>query len=136
MASDFGIAAISSVFTLARGIWTLVVLVVVALIRTWPLILARINERERDSVAEKAGDWDRLREEVTRLADRVEALERKVKDCEAERDDALRRAVTAETELIKLEAYHVGRGKARQEAATIVAIERLADHKRDEGDVL
>jgi outer membrane murein-binding lipoprotein Lpp len=127
--NDLGVGAISSIFTLERGVWTLVALGVVALIRTWPLILARINERERDGVAEKAGDWDRLRQEVSRLADRVAALERKVDECEEERDAALRRAVTAETELIKLEAYHFGVGEGKQTAQVILSAER----KKDEG---
>jgi cell division protein FtsB len=122
--NDFGVATISRIFTLERGVWTLVLLALVAFIRTSPLILARINERQRDGAAEKAGDWDRLRHEVERLSLRVEALERKVADCENERDEALKRAVLAETELIKLQAYQAGLGEGKQTAQVILSTER------------
>lgn len=122
MQSDIG--WISQVFSAETGVWTLVALAVIALFKTWPLILARINESNRDKAAEKAGDWTRLREEVERLARRVEALERKVDECEAERDEALRRAVTAETELIRLQAYEHGRGEGLQTAQVILSSER------------
>ena len=122
MGNDFGWA--DRIFSAATGVWALVLMALAALLKTWPLILARINERKRDTVAEKAGDWVRLRDEVTRLADRVEALEKKVEECEAERDEYRSRAVTAETELIKLEAYHQGVGEGKQIAQVILSAER------------
>jgi len=125
--SDLGPELVSQVFNATTGVWTLVGLAIVALVRTWPLILARLNERKRDEDSERAGDWERLRDEISRLAKRVEALEAKVDECEAERDAALRRAVTAETELVKLEAYQLGKGEARQKAQIVVSEERLKD---------
>jgi len=119
---DFGWG--EKVFNATTGVWTLVGLAFVALVRAWPLILARLNERKRDSSAEKAGDWERLRGEIARLGVRVEALERKVAECEAERDEAIKRAVTAETELIKLEAYHLGVGEGKQTAQAFLSAER------------
>lgn len=126
MLDDFGLLA--RIFTATNGVWTLVVLLVsataVAWVRSRPSILERENERKRDAVSERSGDWERLRKEVSRLADRVEALERKVADCEAERDEAVRRAVRAESEVIRLEAYHQGTGESRQVAQMIVSTER------------
>lgn len=122
MASEWG--QITQIFSAAAGVWTLVGLSIIALVKSWPLILAKLNERKRDDNAEKAGDWNRLREEVDRLAKRVEALEHKVEECESERDEWQRRAVTAETELIRREAYLLGMGEGKQTAQVILSTER------------
>lgn len=125
MLNDF--SWVGQIFSATNGVWTLVAIITFGLFRAWPLILGKINERKRDDVAEKAGDWVRLRDEVTRLAARVEVLEQKVEECESERDAALKRAVTAETELIKLEAYNQGRGEGMQTAQVILSSERKKD---------
>lgn len=106
----------SKIFSAATGVWTIAAMVAVALFRAWPLIMARINERARDKAVEEAGDWARLRDENTRL----HAL---LSECQRERIEWMSRAVTAE-------AHLEGRGRARQEAATIVAIERLQEAKK------
>lgn len=109
---------LGKIFSAAAGVWTIACMVAVALFRAWPHILGRFNERKRDSAEEKAGDWDRLRDENKRLHTMLA-------ECERERIEFMRRAVIAESAL-------EGRGRARQEAATIVAIERLTDAKKRE----
>lgn len=125
MQNDF--AWVGQIFSASNGVWTLVGIVAFGLFRAWPLILGKLNERKRDDVAEKAGDWVRLRDEVARLSERVEVLEKKVDECEAERDAAIKRAVTAETELIKLNAYQQGLGEGKQTAQVILSAERKKD---------
>lgn len=90
------------------------------------------NERKRDLATEKSGDWARLRGEVERLDSitkslwaRVDELQEKVNACEEREGEWMKRAIAAEATLL-------GRGKAKQEAAQIVAAERL--HDRDEGN--
>lgn len=84
------------------------------------------NERLRDIAAEKAGDWERVRDERdTAYSQRDVAYEERdlVRDrwaeCEAEKLEALARAVTAEATLL-------GLGMGRNEAATQQAAERLS----------
>jgi hypothetical protein len=52
---------LARIFTATNGVWTLVVLVVssiaVAWVRSRPGVLERENERKRDAVSERAGDW-------------------------------------------------------------------------------
>ena len=105
----------------------------VAMFKIWPLIMARINERRRDTASEKASDWERLRDEVGRLSGRVEALERKVDDCERERDAERTRANAAEAELIRFRAYHEGTGQGRQTAQMIVSTERTKGGAKQRG---
>jgi seryl-tRNA synthetase len=127
-------ALIARLFNATTGVWTLVVVAIssalVAWVRSRPSLRERDNERRRDVAAEKASDFQRLREEVARLSERVEALENKVDECEKERDDWRNRAVTAEAELIRLQAFEHGYGEARQTAQTILSSERAKDGKK------
>lgn len=116
--------ALGKFFSWATAAWGALLLNAVALFRAWPAIMGRRNEARRDAAAEKASDWERLRSEVNRLSERVEALETKVEECERREDAWRERAVTAESELVKLQAYELGRGVARQEAQKIVSAER------------
>lgn len=123
------------IFSVASGVWAFVVMAAVALFRAWPNIMERINERRRDAVAEKAGDWARLRDEVGRLSDRIRALEAKVRECEADIERWRVRALYAEAEVIRYEAYHQGEGEAKQAAQNILSAERVKDNKkRKDGD--
>jgi septal ring factor EnvC (AmiA/AmiB activator) len=138
-------ALIARLFNATTGVWTLVVVAIssalVAYIRSRPSLFEQDNERvrdaatadserRRDAAAEKANDFQRLREEVDRLSKRVEVLEDKVEECEKDRDDWRNRAVTAEAELIRLQAYEYGTGEARQAAQRIVSTERTEDGKK------
>lgn len=73
-------------------------------------------------------EWQKLNgaqsEEIRRLAERCQRLEGAEEKCRSDLADAQRR-------LSVLEGYEHGQGKARQEAAGIVAIERLESRKKD-----
>jgi hypothetical protein len=112
---------LGKIFNVATAAWTAVLMLAVRLFHTWPNIQARQNERKRDAAAEKAGDWDRLRDENKRLHTMLAK-------CEAERIEWMGRAVTSESVL-------QGLGYARQQAAQIIAVERLEEAaKRDAGE--
>lgn len=99
------------IFSAAAGVWTLVLMAAVALFKAWPHILQRINERQRDSAAEKAEDWRRLRDERDRL-------QRLLTQCETERIAWMARAVTAEAQIL-------GIGMGRQQVAEVEAARRI-----------
>ena len=117
----------NKIFSAATGVWTLVCMAAVALFKAWPGIMERINERQRDAEAEKAGDWARLRDEIKRLDARCDHLQGEVDDCRKREGEWMSRAIAAE-------AFQMGQGDALQDAARIVAIERLTDaSKREDG---
>lgn len=103
---------LGKIFSAATAAWAAVCMLAVGLFKTWPLIMERVNERRRDSVAERAGDWTRLREENERL-------HRQLADCEKMRVEWMRRAITAEATL-------QGYGDVDQRVAMRLAAERLA----------
>ena len=122
---------LGNLFSAAGALWTIAVMNAAALFRAWPKIMERINERRRDAATERASDFERIREEVSRLSSRVEVLEQKL----VERDDQLaaeraekvqwmNRAVTAEATL-------QGYGEAKQIQAIEAAMKRLP---RDDGN--
>jgi len=76
------------------------------------------NERLRDIASEKAGDWERLRDERDVAREERDLVRDRWAECEAEKIEWMGRAVTAEATLL-------GLGMGRNEAATIVAVERL-----------
>jgi hypothetical protein len=74
----------------------------------------------RDTAAEKAGDWDRIRSERDVAREERDLVRDRWAECQAE--------LNAERAAhMKLKAYHDGIGQARQDAARIVAAERLLD---------
>lgn len=141
-------SALSSILSARNGVWTLVVLVMVGLWRGWaglPAVMAQWIERRRVIAAEKAADWERLRAENSRFAERLHVVEERHDECErnlaAERQQrhadvsSLRNELAdAKGRLREIEGYMMGQGKARQDAAGIVAIERLADRKKTDKD--
>lgn len=88
--------------------------------------MAALLERRKAIAAEKEADWTRIRAEVTRYVDRLAAVERHDEECQRQLNEALRR-------LAEVEGYMMGQGKARQDAATIVATERLLDRDKEGG---
>ena len=104
---------LGKIFSISTAAWTAVLMLAVRLFHTWPNIQARQNERKRDAAAEKAGDWDRLRDENKRLHAMLDK-------CETERLKALERAVKAEATL-------QGYGELRQLRAIADAAKRQGD---------
>lgn len=106
----------SRFFSVEFGVYLIALMNFVALWRAWPFIMERINERRRDDVSERERDVQLIRDERDRLRARLDVCERETAAC-------LKRAITAEAQLL-------GIGMGRQEAATIVAVERLTGAKK------
>lgn len=105
------LSALAQIFTVGTAAWAVVAMLGVALFAAWPRIMERRNEGKRDRAAIEAGQFDRMDA-------RLQRLERREEECQAKLADALHR-------IAELEGYNVGRGKADQEAAGVVARERL-----------
>lgn len=101
----------------ALPLWIVALALFVMLARAWPAIMERVNEARRDRATIAANDYGRMDARLQRL----EAAE---EECRKELNEALRR-------LAEVEGYMTGQGHARQEAANIVAIERLSDKAKD-----
>lgn len=100
--------------------WTATVFFGLLVVRLWssiPQLLDKWLAFRTAKAAEKAADWTRIRDEVIRLS---EAEER----CRRELADVTRR-------LAEIEGYELGRGKARQDAANIVALDRLQNDTKE-----
>ena len=72
----------------------------------------------RARAEERAADWIRLREEISRLSEAEERCRQDYRELHNQHMDVIER-------LRALEGYMAGQGRAAQEAAGIVAIERL-----------
>lgn len=99
----------------AAPLWAFLLFYVVRSVKDWPGVMQRWNERVRDR-AEIDGDQYR------RMDARMQRLEKAEEKCRYDLADAERR-------IAELEGYNIGRGKADQEAAAIVAAERLRGRK-------
>jgi hypothetical protein len=130
--------ALNAILSTRNGVWTLVVLVFILLWRGWqyvPAIITAWSARRKALADEKDADWTRIRgeaklyaDEAHRYSDRLAAVERREDECREQLRDALHR-------LAQVEGFMMGQGKARQEAANIVAIERLTDKQNgDKGE--
>lgn len=115
------------IYLLAAPAWIWVLIYGLRTVKEWPNIMARRNEARRDAAAVHAGDWERLRNEVTRAHDRIDKVQGELDLCHQERDEWRSRAIAAE-------AVNLGRGEANQQAQRIVSTERQADARKREGD--
>lgn len=125
--------ALRAIFSVENAAWTATLLLMLFLVRMWngaPAVFAQWIEwrrsiaeaqaAERKQTAEdKAADWGRLREEISRLTE----AEQK---CRESFDQLHDNFLNLRQELADLRGYLAGQGRASQEAAGIVAIERLA----------
>lgn len=134
--------ALKQIFSLQSAAWTATALFGLFVIRLWngaPAMFAQWVEWRRTVAeartaeagriaAEKAADWSRLRDEIVRLSD----AERK---CRADFDDLHDKFIERgqkhgeeiaglRAEIAELRGFLTGQGRAAQEAAGIVAIER------------
>lgn len=106
--------ALKQIFSLESAAWVGVALLSLFVVRMWngaPAMFEQWISYKRAKAEEKAADWSRLRDHCSFL---MEAEER----CRSELNDVKSR-------LASLEGYMAGQGKASQEAAGVVAIERL-----------
>lgn len=109
----------------ATPLYVLAALAAIGISRILPNIMARINERRRDTATEKANDWTRLREEVERLDARCQRLEESEEKCHRELAEALGR-------IAQVEGWQAGQGDVRQ-AAALAAAEVRATARNAEG---
>lgn len=84
-----------------------------------------------DGIAD--AQWKRFQGEIARLDARINVLEQEVEDCRLREQQWIQRAITAEAESARLQALHLGRGEAHQEAQRIVSADRL-EGKRKSGE--
>lgn len=115
---------LDKLLSVPAALWAFVCINAVALFKTYPFIMAKLNERHRDKAKEKDGDWSRLRAEIVRLDERCDHLQHEVDDCRAREADWMSRAIKAESALL-------GKGEVKQEAQRIVSADREEHAKRN-----
>lgn len=117
----------SKIFSAATAAWAAVCMAAVALFKVWPAVMQRLNERQRDLAAEKANDWERIRNERDLACEERDMVRDRWAECEANRLEWMARAITAEATLL-------GLGMGRNEATTILAAERITkNHEAPKG---
>lgn len=115
--------ALSQVFSVESGVWSIVAVVSVLAFRIWrvfPEVMARLNERRRDRNSAEDRHQARLEARIEKLEKRCDDLEEALAETRCERDEWKSRAVAAE-------AFLSGEGQARQVGQMIASTEREAD---------
>ena len=141
------LSALNDILSVRNGVWSLVALFALALWHGWkglPAVMqqwiAGRQQRAAEEVAkrkaaaeEKAADWDRLREEVSRLAERHDECERNLATEREARHLAVSQlrdeVATERAERMKLQAILDGHGEVKQAAAVAAA-----EARRDEAE--
>lgn len=116
--------ALKEIFSLESAAWIAVAILFLFVVRMWngaPAMFEQWIAYKRAKAEEKSADWSRLRDHCSFLMQAEE-------NCRAELNDVKGRLAT-------LEGYMAGTGRAAQEAAGIVAIERLGrdENKKPKG---
>jgi len=112
--------AIKQIFSLESAAWIAVSILFLFVMRTWngaPAMFQQWVAYKKAKAEEKAADWSRLRDHCNFL---IDAEER----CRTELNEV-------KTRLATLEGYMAGQGQARQEAAGVVALDRLTDQRNN-----
>lgn len=137
MPSDAIPVAVNGFTWTAAGVWTLVVTVLGGALVAW---IKGMPDRKKADVTDKqseeaaiAAQWVRFQGEIDRLLARIGKLENRVDQLETELDESRAREAAAVSELAKLRAVNAGQGQVRQEAAVMVAAERVVEQKRAAG---
>jgi hypothetical protein len=117
--------ALSQLFSTASAAWTAVLIFALFVARMWsgaPAMLDKWLAFKTAKEAAKAADWNRLREEVSRLHERCDYLQHEVDECRRREGEWMSRAIAAE-------AAHAGMGASRQEVAIIESAKRITEKK-------
>jgi hypothetical protein len=134
--------ALSAILSARNGVWTLVVLFFIGLWRGYsglPAVMAQWIARRQAIAAEKDAEWKRLRDEVERYSQQRDEADQRFTQFRDEQllenAECRRQLHEALGRLAQVEGFMMGQGKARQDAAAIVAVERLTDRngEKDEG---
>lgn len=125
--------ALKQIFSIQSAAWAVVALIFLLIVRMWngaPAMLETWILWRQSKAAEKASDWHRLRDEIRRLSEAEERcrsdfanLHRKHMELHQEYADISRRVA-------ELEGWQTGQGRASQEAAGVVALERMDRNKK------
>jgi hypothetical protein len=113
----------SQFFTVGTAAWTSTCLLALLVARLWngaPAMFQQWIEWRRLVAAAKTADWDRRGEELARLDERCIRLEEAEQTCREE-------LANAKGRIAVLEGYQIGQGMAAQQAAGVVALDRLKD---------
>lgn len=124
----FNAEAWRQIFSVQSAAWTATAFIFLFTVRMWngaPAMFAQWVAWRRARADEKAADWQRLREENQRIDARCQRLEAAEERCREELAGVKQR-------LASLEGWLAGQGQAHQEAAGVVALERLEHHKEKE----
>ena len=120
-AGGFGFA---SAFLLFKAIWSAVQWVAT-------FTTGRSDRREEQIDAATQRLLDALKGEVERLSDECTALRSRVSATEDELHDSREQHAECRKEVMELKGLIQGRGDARNDAARIVATDRVADKRKD-----
>jgi chromosome segregation ATPase len=122
--------ALAQILSIRNGVWAAAALIALGVFRLWhalPAIMERLNERRRDRASIEGEQYARMDQRTRHLEDRCDELERREDECRTELNIAKGR-------IAELEGYMTGQGKARQDAAGIVALDRLENSKKAKPD--
>lgn len=112
--------AFQQIFSIESAAWTATAVLFLLAVRMWngaPAMFEQWIAYKRAEAEERAADWSRLRDHCNFL---MEAEER----CRSE-------LIEVRGRLAALEGYMAGQGRAAQEAAGVVALERLGKKPDD-----
>lgn len=98
-------------------------------------LAGRIDKKEAHIDAGLKSLVDGLKDEIARLSDECRALRKQVSEHGRELAECRRKHAESEAEVMQLKAQMQGYGKAREDAALIVASERAKDKHRPGNDV-
>lgn len=111
--------ALRQIFSIENAAWTVTILIGLLVLRMWngaPAMFEQWIAYKRAKAEEKAADWQRLRDHCAFLMLAEE-------NCRSELNDVKGR-------LANLEGYMAGQGRAHQEAAGVIALERLRENDK------
>lgn len=123
------VSAIRQIFSVEGAAWTGTAILALVAMRVWsglPQLLDKWLAWRTAKAEERSADWRRLREEIIRLSEAEKRCREDYAALHAKHMEVIER-------LTALEAYHLGQGRASQEAAGIIALERMKDKKPPEG---
>lgn len=124
--------ALKQIFSVQSAAWTITAVIMLFVWRMWngaPAMFAQWIAYKRARAEEKSAHWNRLQSEIGRLSD----AERRCRDDYNQLHQSFidrgnshaAEIADLKTQIAEMRGYFAGYGKASQEAAGIVAIERL-----------
>jgi uncharacterized membrane protein len=106
---------------------------IVTLVRSWPAIMAKVNEARRDRADIRTNELERMDARMQRLEERCGVLEIEKEECRRELQEVRDQLAVERSERLRLGAIMQGQGEVRQRAAEVVAADRQAREIEDKG---